>query len=98
MRFFCCLLLLLLASIVARQSEQISIYPNPAKDNIYVSRVTSSESVTVVLRNLTSNQSFSLSPDPLQPARFDLAGVGTGVYIATISIGGELRTERIVVL
>ncbi len=74
-----------------------AVFPNPATGELYLSRISSSETVSVILRNLVTGKSYTLSADREQPARFSLDRVDPGIYAASFIMDEEVYTEKLVV-
>lgn len=73
------------------------IYPNPISGELFISRLNPQESVSVTLKNVTTNRSYKLVQDTQQPSRFVLDKVEPGIYVATFTMGMKVISEKVVV-
>lgn len=73
-------------------TEEVSAYPNPVVDNLYLTnREQSTQSMSVRLVNATGGLVYegTLNGSAFEPAVLDLSGLAPGVYSATVTFGGK---------
>ncbi len=75
----------------------VAVYPNPATQELFVSRFDNNEQVTVTLRHIISKRPYELHQDPKQPSRFSLENVDPGIYIANITVGQKAFVEKLII-
>lgn len=74
-------------------SKQWKIYPNPAKDFVYIE--SSSEVTQVEVVDLVGKRTV-LPADKMVANRIDLSGFNTGVYFLLITVGNDVFFERMI--
>jgi hypothetical protein len=75
------------------QSKDLSIYPNPASNEIFI-RVPSNEQPKIVTLYSMNGQQFLL---PIMQGRVDVSSLANGVYMLRAQTGAEIFQSRIVV-
>jgi hypothetical protein len=75
------------------QSKDLSIYPNPASNEIFI-RVPSNEQPKIVTLFSMNGQQFLL---PIMQGRVDVSSLANGVYMLRAQTGAEIFQSRIVV-
>ena len=79
--------------------EEISAYPNPVVDNLYLTnRELNTQSMVLRLVNATGGLVYegTVNGSAFEPAVVDLSGLAPGVYSATISLGGKEYKQTVV--
>ena len=71
------------------------IYPNPAKDNLYIN-TKNSESFTYCIYNAIGQKISSGAGDADKPGTISLEGVNQGLYTITILCQGNITTKRFI--
>ncbi|NTW31629.1 MAG: T9SS type A sorting domain-containing protein [Bacteroidetes bacterium] len=83
-------------------AENISIYPNPTKDQVSIEfELSSPENVTLTIHNYLSQQIFTenfTNHSGSFKKTIDLSGFGMGVYFLKIQIGENDYSKKIVVV
>lgn len=84
--------------VFADDLPQVEIYPNPFRDHLYLSRISTDLPVEVTLTNVLGQRSWSLQQDDMQPARFNLpVRLEPGVYNARIRMGDATFTRKVII-
>lgn len=79
------------------EQRTISIYPNPATDNLYVS-VSGNSSVNVQLMNVYGAliQTTTLAASVYEPCRLDVSSLSPGVYLLKVQQGDQYETIKFI--
>jgi hypothetical protein len=75
------------------RSKDLSIYPNPASNEIFI-RIPSKEQPSIVSLFSMSGQQFNL---PISLGRVDVSTLASGAYMLRTQSGGEMYQCRILV-
>lgn len=77
---------------------QVEIYPNPLRDHIFLSRISTELPPEVTLTNILGQRSWTLTQDPMQPSRYNLpVRLEPGVYHARIRMGEAVYTRKVII-
>ena len=79
--------------------NQLDIYPNPAKDYLYISTLDNT-SARILLKSSTGRALLDLTSDisAFEPARIDMTANAPGQYQVTVEFGGQVFNRTIVKL
>lgn len=80
----------------ANMEKRIEVYPNPAKDNIFIESVGYSNHVEVSIYNMAGIQFYNKTVNVGEKVTLNISDLASGIYILKTTASGEVNTQKIV--
>jgi hypothetical protein len=76
------------------ETSEVSLYPNPAKDNLFIQGINGKYSATLLTIEGTTVRKFNLQDNQMQ---MSLKGIEAGIYFLSIEKGGRKIVKKVVI-